>query len=76
MKLKKEERIGYISLIFTMAGAIIVSFLGDYLIVWILYAIASITGIIHNKKTKNRSMLYTFIFYLIMNVIAMVRLLT
>jgi hypothetical protein len=67
--------VGYVSLAFTMMAATIISFLGDYIIGWVLYVIASITGIIHNHSEKNRSMTATFVFFLIMNIVAIIRIL-
>jgi hypothetical protein len=65
--------LGWISFVFTAIGATWLAFIGDSIYPWLIYIVAATTGIIHNKKEKNNSMLITFAFYLLMNVIALIR---
>jgi len=64
---------GWLSLAFTMIGSTWISFAGENPLIWSIYICSATLGIIHNVREHNNSMLATFAFYLVMNVIALVR---
>jgi len=80
--MRRTEIVGWISLFFTGVGATWLAFLGDSVHVWIIYGIASTTGIRYHawlhqqmkkEKKSNLSGIVMFIFFLVMNTISLVR---
>jgi hypothetical protein len=77
--------IGWASLGFTIIGSTMLSFFGESILLWIIYIIASINGIIFNSallvegkkkgvKVNNVQNIVLFIYYLFANIIAVIRL--
>jgi hypothetical protein len=80
--MRRTEIVGWISLIFTGVGATWLAFLGDSVLVWIIYGIASTTGIryhawLHQQMKKenksNLSQIIMFVFFLVMNIVSLTR---
>ena len=66
---------GLVSFVTTVIGACLMSIFGDLLVAWLFYIAAAITGIVHNCQVGNKSMYYTFLFYLFVDCMAVGRLL-
>lgn len=69
-----KNHAGTISLLTTITSSIWLSIAGENLLIWIIFLVSSITGIIHNYLLKNKKMTLVFTIFLVTNSIAIIRL--
>ena len=61
---------GALSTILVMIGAPLVVLCVQSPVGWVIYAVASVAGIVHLYHQRDRAMLAQFFYYLVMNAIA------
>jgi hypothetical protein len=77
-KINHDEAMARTSMIFCMIAAFYIAVIPESIfsaIAWSLYVIGAITGIIHLRRVKDKHTMMMYVFWLILDVYAIIRLL-